>query len=195
MQPLLEIENVPISIEYVESKIATHNMHSSAKMNISKRDNTSTIKTNPINLPLRDTYRHVPISNTLSYTATAKYTANGNIRMNVQMDEDTSEFVFRQFNRGIDNMIGHLPNSMINRSTMQIDFDITQLPSGLVKPNNLDTSFMPPDLEIKIVEHPKVIIKYVGGPIYIPKSADPNYVEPEQNNKVFDGQPNLDVKA
>jgi len=25
---------------------------------------------------------------------------------------------------------------------------------------------------------PKVVIKYVGGPIYIPRSADPNYEPP-----------------
>jgi hypothetical protein len=50
-------------------------------------------------------------------------------------------------------------------------------------------------LHYKISERPKVIIKYVGGPIYIPKSADPNYIPPEDQNQFFDEKPNLDVKA
>jgi hypothetical protein len=61
--------------------------------------------------------------------------------------------------------------------------------------NNIDTSFLPPDLELKVVEMPKVIIKYVGGPLYIPRSADPNYVPPEQYNQIFDGKSNFDIKA
>ena len=35
--------------------------------------------------------------------------------------------------------------------------------------------FTPGDIEISVEQQPKVIIKYVGGPIYVPRSADPNY--------------------
>ncbi len=35
--------------------------------------------------------------------------------------------------------------------------------------------FTPGDIEITVEQQPKVIIKYVGGPIYVPRSADPNY--------------------
>jgi hypothetical protein len=72
---------------------------------------------------------------------------------------------------------------------------MSQLAGGLPSVDNLDTSFLPPDLELKVVEMPKVIIKYVGGPLYIPRSADPNYIPPEEHNQVFDGKPALDVKA
>jgi len=34
--------------------------------------------------------------------------------------------------------------------------------------------------ELEIVELPKVVVKYVGGPMYIPKSADPEYDETEE---------------
>jgi hypothetical protein len=52
-----------------------------------------------------------------------------------------------------------------------------------------------PDIELKITQRPQVIIKYVGGPIYVPRSADPNYepvfgFEPEAGNGV-----KLDQKA
>jgi hypothetical protein len=35
--------------------------------------------------------------------------------------------------------------------------------------------FTPGDIELIVEQKPKVTIKYVGGPIYVPRSADPNY--------------------
>lgn len=35
--------------------------------------------------------------------------------------------------------------------------------------------FTPGDIEIIVEQQPKVTIKYMGGPIYVPRSADPNY--------------------
>jgi len=34
--------------------------------------------------------------------------------------------------------------------------------------------------KLEILEMPKVVVKYVGGPMYIPKSADPEYEETEE---------------
>jgi hypothetical protein len=221
MQPLITIENVPISIEYVESDAPKKvNVQSATSLSISRHRDMTTIKSNPINIPFKDSFvstakKH---KNIFSYTATASYTENGKLKVNVQMDEETSEFLFMQFNRGIDNMIGLLlhfdylgrpdqcrgidnmigllPQTQAEKppSYFQIDFDISHLPTELVA-LDVDTSFTPPDLEIRVVEYPKVIIKYIGGPIYIPRSADPNYEEPQKANLIFDGEPNFDVKA
>ena len=35
--------------------------------------------------------------------------------------------------------------------------------------------FTPGDIEISVKQKPEVIIKYIGGPLYVPPSADPNY--------------------
>jgi len=35
--------------------------------------------------------------------------------------------------------------------------------------------FTPGDIELIVEQKPKVTIKYVGKPIYVPRSADPNY--------------------
>ena len=35
--------------------------------------------------------------------------------------------------------------------------------------------FTPGDIEITVEQQPSVIIKYMGGPIYVPRSSDPNY--------------------
>jgi len=38
-----------------------------------------------------------------------------------------------------------------------------------------DFEFTPGDIELTVTQRPEVIIKYIGGPIYVPPSADPNY--------------------
>ena len=35
--------------------------------------------------------------------------------------------------------------------------------------------FTPGDIELSVTQQPDVIIKYVGGPLYVPPSSDPNY--------------------
>ena len=38
-----------------------------------------------------------------------------------------------------------------------------------------DFKFTPGDIEFTVTQRPEVVIKYVGGPIYVPPSSDPNY--------------------
>ena len=205
MKPLITIETVPISIEYVEKKTA-HTSSQSASLRISHHEDRMTIQSNPIEISPMDSFESSSSLdwNNLSYTATAQYSSNGNLSMNVQVGSyDTGSFNYEQVSRGIDNIIMHLPQTLKTSSAassygfenMQINFDMSQLTGGLPSVDNIDTSFLPPDLEMKVVERPKVIIKYVGGPLYIPKSADPNYVPPEEFNQIFDGKSNFDVKA
>ena len=35
--------------------------------------------------------------------------------------------------------------------------------------------FTPGDIELTVTQQPDVVIKYVGGPLYVPPSADPDY--------------------
>ena len=201
MKPLIKIETVPISIEYVE-KTTTHKSSQSANLRISQQDNRMTIQSNPIRILMDSFEPNASVDwHNLSYTATARYSNDGNLSMNIRMENyDTDKFNYDQVVRGIDNIINFMPqvspdSSAYGFESMQISFDMSRLPAGLPSVDNFDTSFLPPDLELKVVEMARVIIKYVGGPLYIPKSADPNYVPPEETNQVFDGKPNLDVKA
>ena len=180
MDPLITIETVPIKIEYVEKEHSSHTSTvQSAQLNISRNDNVMTIQSNPISIPVTDTYESNSATDwgSLTYTATAQYSSYANLRMNVQMQNTSGNtYQYQQFGRSIDNMVDILPKT--NNSSyenIQIDFDMSSFFGNSSGSESVDTSFMPPDLELKVVEQPKVIVKYVGGPIYVPKSADPNY--------------------
>ncbi|HWQ77239.1 MAG TPA: hypothetical protein VN381_00335 [Anaerovoracaceae bacterium] len=204
MKPLITIESVPISIEYVEKEPRRSSRVSSgqtAQLRISQQTNRVSIQSNPISISLKDTFEQSSVADwsNLSYTATAQYSNDGKLSLNVQFgSNDPADYQFQQFHRGIDHIIDSMPkssDSAFRFESMQINFDISNLPAGMPPIENLDTDFLPPDLELKVVEWPKVIVKYVGGPIYIPPSADPNYIPPEYQEQVFDGKTNLDLKA
>lgn len=189
MQQLITIETIPISIKYVEKKPIEAPESLSAQLHIARQNNTMTIKSDPVRIKTDAFIQSDPIDSWhLTYTATAKYSDDGSLRLNVQMaDIDASTFVFQQFGRGVTNTMDFLPqtneSSLNGFESVQINFDISQLPSALPAVDNIDTSFLPPDFEIEVVERPKVIIKYVGGPLYIPKSSDPDYIPPENLDK------------
>lgn len=204
MEPLIRIETVPISIEYVEKQTAKPSANS-ALLHISQSDNNVSIKSKPIKLHLSDSFEFKISSNAmnLSYTATANYSDNGNLRMNVHFFENsTSDDLFQKIGRDMENIIDILPKEVkpfVTYENIEIDFDMNSIngimETGIQHMEKFNTSFMPPQLEIKVLERPRVIIKYVGGPIYIPRSSDPDYIPPKEINQIFDGKPNLDVKA
>lgn len=184
MQQLITIETVPISIKYVEKESSP----SADEMAKSQAPNKSDAAVKPIPARIKtDSFKHSNPADTynLSYTATAHYSDNGNLRLNVEMtDAEESSYVFRQFGRDIRNMIRQVfevnQESPDDVESMHVNFDLSQLQNTVPGSGKTGNTFTPPTFELEILERPKVIIKYVGGPIYIPRSADPDYEAPPE---------------
>ena len=51
--------------------------------------------------------------------------------------------------------------------------------------SDLPMEFIPGNVELIVRDRPRVEIEYIGGPIYVPPSANPNY-EPPYIPPVFD---------
>jgi len=58
--------------------------------------------------------------------------------------------------------------------SMQIRYEMDKLNFDW-KFDKGEFKFTPGDIEISVEQRPDVVIKYVGGPIYVPRSSDPNY--------------------
>jgi hypothetical protein len=190
MKPLISIETIPISIEYktARPRQTSNTRVQSAELNVSRQNDRVTITSNPIRIELPDRFeQNIP----QYYTATAEYTESGSLRMNVQFQDDpnaTGEALrYRAAAGGIDRMVDAAPKSPDVQAQpvssmpfigLKIDFDMAKLTETQAATQGAKTDFMPPDLEVEIVEYPKVVIKYIGGPIYFPRSADPNYEPP-----------------
>lgn len=201
MQQLISIETVPMSIEYVEKKPIKLSSNRVAKLSIEKSlDNSISIKSDNVSIRM-DSYNHGNnvMSRPLTYTTTAKYTG-GNLYLNVHMDENGENlFNFEQMTADIGRMADAIPPMQHivpsdGGGGISMNFDLSRLSAATLPSEDFNTSFTPPDLELKVVERPKVIIKYVGGPIYIPRSADPNYEPLPEIFSVGTGK-NVDMKV
>ena len=59
------------------------------------------------------------------------------------------------------------PDLTINYEMDKLNFDL--------KVANGNFEFIPGNIEMSITQRPEVLIEYVGGPIYVPPSANPDY--------------------
>lgn len=205
MGPLITIETVPISIEYVEQPSARIPTIKSAKLEITREKQHTSVKSNPVKIKM-DSFEKADFRSS-TYTATANFN-NGNLNMEVSFT-DSRVAVADKFNQAGRNM-GSILNAMpmtkkhtlpikenyqpsVNYTTsgfediadmsndlragaLKIHFDLSSLHD--LQNNNDSTSFVPPDLKLEVSQLPDVIVKYVGGPIYFPRSSDPNYEPP-----------------
>ena len=202
MEQLITIETVPIKIEYVKKEpldlSSVHNQN--PRKDIAESGNRQQSK--PIRIALNDSFE--PSTDyqwdNSTYTATAKVGNNGKLELEVSMEDGQAQpILFKHLSRGINEMAS-LMTSTGNQasavsSSMVIPFDTGSLGGGSQSANDANFQLIMPDIELKITQRPQVIIKYVGGPIYVPRSADPNYepafgFEPEVGSGV-----KLDQKA
>ena len=166
MYPLIEIKTVPIEIEMKTTNARLEYKRGIAEMEISRDKGGMNIKSRPIKVqmdtfearnslsptPMRSVVQAAQAGRQAAYEATATYARHGQLLLNAKVGE---ELVWEG-------------------GEMQIRFEMDKLNFDW-KVDSAGFEFVPGDIEISITQMPDVIIKYVGGAIYVPPSADPNY--------------------
>ena len=179
MQQLLSIETVPISIEYKSNKPVSVTLpEASTKLSISAENKKYVIKGNSIKINFD---KFVPSKNTsYTYNASASYSESGSIQLDIQLlGETISDIGVKRIERSMGNVMDQLTDatsSPVPVNDMRINFEMSGLPADWGIFPRPDVSFVPGNLEFEIKEYPKLIIKYVGKPLYIPRSSDPDYI-------------------
>lgn len=197
MQQLITIETVPISIKYSgtqpvpvlqEPKTSEKTSDKAEVKNEVKASlGSASTKAPGLAKPIRhrtDSYVQggsVDGSFNLTYTATPKFDEDGKLSLNIKMG-NTESLNAMHFGKDIHNMLdqvfGEQQNNNFGLNEMKLNIDFSDLQKAVPGSGKTGATFNMPNFEIEILEMPKVIIKYVGGPIYIPRSADPNYEAP-----------------
>ncbi|KAF5080016.1 hypothetical protein DSECCO2_123860 [anaerobic digester metagenome] len=200
MENLITIETVPIKIDFVEKEPLKLSAVHSTQMEV-KQESGHQIKSEPVRLALQDYYEPSMSYawDNSTYTAIPKFDTEGNLNLDIKMEDGQSRAIrFKHADRSIESMTGKANLSTVETGNLQISIPMTQLASGMPEANNLNTEFMPPDLKLVVTQRPDVIIKYVGGPIYVPPSSDPNYRPPlgfEPQQPTQQSPPLLDEKV
>ena len=195
MFPLIEITTVPIEIEMKVTDAKLEYARGTADLEISRNDGGLHIKSRPIRLNV-DTFeaRNSIVPTTAraiseaadrgtqaSYEATAAYAQQGKLLLTAKVGEDMiSQIAAQQQSQNVQTNIGieFLPTvgAELNwdPGDMQIRFEMDKLNFDW-RMSRPSFEFTPGDIQISVTQMPEVQIKYVGGPLYVPPSADPNY--------------------
>ena len=195
MKPLIEITTVPIQIEMKTTQARLEYARGTAEVEISRQEGGLRIQSKPVRVNIDTFEARNSVTPTLArrleqnaqkgkeaaYSATARFSSQGQLEMHTKLGEE----VITQFAKEA-MMKNYKPNvalDFIPKAPPEIDWDPAELNIKYEmdklnfdwKINKTGFEFIPGDIEFTVTQRPEVRIKYVGGPIYVPPSADPNY--------------------
>lgn len=195
MSQLIEITSVPIEIELKVSPARLEYSRGSVDLEVSRDKGGVNIKSRPIQLNL-DTFEMkssiVPTAmqsmeqsaqngRQAAYEATATYAQQGELLLKAKVGQElVTQFAADALTKDVKQNVGlkFLPSTGPDMEwdpgelNIRIDMDKLKFNWHL---NQNQFKFTPGDIEITVKQQPDVIIKYIGGPLYVPPSADPNY--------------------
>lgn len=195
MYPLIEIKTVPIELEMKVTNAKLEYARGTADLEISRRQGGLNIRSRAIRLnldtfearnsisptPVRSIEQSAHRGQQAAYEATAVYAQQGQVLLNAKIGEEmVTKFAADAQARQIKTNVGlqFLPTTGPEISwtpgEMNIRFEMDKLNFDW-RMNQTKFQFTPGDIEISVKQRPEVIIKYVGGPLYVPPSSDPDY--------------------
>ena len=194
MYPLIEITTVPIEIEMKVSNAHLEYARGTAQMEVSRDKGGLSIRSQPIRVNI-DTFEArssiVPTTTQSiqqqaqrgvqgAYQATSVLAQEGRMMMEARIDQDVIPQLARQQTMGepnnvnIDFLPSAAPDISWTGGEMNIRYEMDKLNFDW-RLNQMNFTFVPGDIEFTMTQRPDVIIKYVGGPLYVPPSSDPDY--------------------
>lgn len=195
MYPLIEIKTVPIEIEMKSTNARLEYARGTADMEISRDKGGLSIKSRPIRLRLdtfearnsitptvmRSVEQGAQAGTQAAYEATATYARQGKLLLDAKIGEElVTQFAAEAQTKDLKTNVGlqFLPSTGPNISwdmgEMSIRYEMDKLNFDW-RTAGMQFKFVPGDIEISVTQRPDVIIKYIGGPIYVPPSAEPGY--------------------
>lgn len=195
MKPLIEITTVPIQIEMKTTNAKLEYARGTAEMEITREKNGLHIKSRPIKVNIDTFEARNSLSPTLAryldqsaqkgkqaaYQATATYARQGQLLLETKVGQElVTQFSEEAMMKDVKTNVGitFLPDSGPEVSwdpgEMNIRYEMDKLNFDW-KMGEGSFEFTPGDIEFTVTQRPDVVFKYLGGPIYVPPSADPNY--------------------
>ena len=194
MKPLIEITTVPIQIEMKTTHAKLEYARGTAEMEVTRDKGGLQIKSRPIRVNIDTFEARNSITPTLArsieqnaqkgkeaaYTATATFAREGKLMMETKLGEEVITKLAKDAYKenikdvGLDFLPSVGPEITWDVGEMNIRYEMDKLNFDW-KIGGGSFEFTPGDIEFTVTQRPEVLIKYVGGPIYVPPSSDPNY--------------------
>ena len=194
MDQLLKITSVPIAFEMKINNASLEYKNPNAQMEVSRDTGGLTIKSKPIKLDIdsfecfnsinpttrRSIENAAERGKKVAYEATAAYARDGKLFLNAKIGEDVIEKIVTSkmevnTNVGIAFTPSARPEFNWSESEITIEYELDKL-NFEWKIKNGNFEFVPGNIEISVTQQPDVVIEYIGSPLYVPPSADPEYI-------------------
>lgn len=184
MDQLLDISTVPIKIDITvnRAKLAPSDNE------ISKIEGASVLKAKPVKSESESRALAEQASRRkdvfvqsnddgfrVSYQATAKLSSGAApVGKNISSEELAEIQSTRSIDRVMSEFAASKPGSMSwSDGTLNLSYSAEQLGIDWEAVDTVGFEFTPGSIDIKVEQLPQVNIEYTGGPIYVPRSADP----------------------
>lgn len=200
MQPLLQIRSVPISISYKTQRAQLTPTQDNARMkqpraNVSRARGRAYINTTPakVNIDTYETRASAGIKSAPravqefaqqgkadAAEATRQYAEQGNQIVDSHGKGDPIiDIAQSKTINTAETIMAFIPtvapDFSVEDATISFDFSPDQLEYDWDVSTRPQMEYIPGSIEFSVDQYPEVIIEYVGSPIYVPASADPNY--------------------
>ena len=194
MYPLIEIKTVPIEIQMKVTRARLEYARGTAQVEVSRDKGGLSIRSRPIQVNIDSFEARNSVTPTTAtsirqqaqagvqgaYQATAVLAKEGRMMMEARIDQDVIPQLARQETMGqpanvnIDFLPSTGPDISWDGGEMSIRYQMDKLNFDW-RMEKMSFTFVPGDIEFTMTQRPDVIIKYVGGPLYVPPSSDPDY--------------------
>lgn len=193
MEQLIEIKSVPIELEMKVHHSKLEYKRSKVDLEISRDEGGLQIRSKPIRVKLdtfeaRNSISPTPVRSIEQaaqkgreqvYQTTATYARHGKLLLEAKIGEQLiTQFAMESQQVNTDFSMKFLPSTgpaiSWEAGEMNIRYEMDKLNFDW-RIGNGDVKFIPGDIEFTVTQQPDVLIKYIGGPLYVPPSADPDY--------------------
>ena len=194
MERLIEIKTVPIELEMKVNHARLDYKRSTVDLEISRNQGGLQIRSKPIKVNIDTFEARNSISPTAMrsieqaaqrgqqkvYDTTATYARRGDLLLEAKIGEQLiSQFAMESQQVNTDFAMKWLPTTGPDISwdggELNIRYEMDKLNFDW-RMDQGNVEFIPGNIEFTVTQQPDVIIKYIGGPVYVPPSADPDYV-------------------
>ena len=194
MNQLIKITTVPIQYELKINNARFERRNAQAELEISRNKGGLSIKSRPVKLNLDSSAARSSVCPTptqsvsqaaqkgveAAYSATAQLAQEGQLLLKADIGEDVIGRIMQQRTAAPTGefQLGFTPSAPVDINYQAPDLTINyEMDKFDLKILNGNYEFIPGNIEMSITQQPDVLIEYVGGPIYVPPSADPSYVD------------------
>lgn len=194
MEQLIEIKTVPIELEMKVNHARLDYKRSTVDLEISRNQGGLQIRSKPIKVNIDTFEARNSVSPTAMrsieqaaqrgqqkvYDTTATYARRGDLLLEAKIGEQLiSQFAMESQQVNTDFAMKWLPTTGPDISwdggELNIRYEMDKLNFDW-RMDKGNVEFIPGNIEFTVTQQPDVIIKYIGGPVYVPPYADPDYV-------------------